>query len=153
MRLDDAVVGFMKSTLEAVGYDIGKDEEGWYWSHFETESQQPFAKFEDALSEAWDTASEFVRDVLGGSDSEEMWAARWRTMSVAQQAKLILMCFEDGDDDRAVVANGLFKVIRENETLRQTIGILGSAIESGDKNMAHTVWSQAQQSHGIVMQH
>lgn len=153
MRLDDAVVGFMKNTLEAVGYDIGKDDDGWYWSQFETDSPRHFENPEDAVSDAWDTASEFVRDVLGGSDPEEIWAARWRTMTVAQQAKLILMCFEDGDDDRTVVANGLFKIIRENEALRQTIEILGSAIESGDNNMASTIWTQAQQSHGISMQH
>lgn len=152
MKLDDSVVGFMKTTLEAVGYDIYKDETGWRWAHLEDEeSQQSFSKPEDAISESWDTASEFVRDVLGGSDSPELWAARWRTMSVAQQAKLILMCFEDGEDDRDVVASGLFKMIRENEALRQTIGILGSAIESGDKAMASTIWAQAQQSHGIAM--
>lgn len=153
MKLDDSVVGFMKDTLVVVGYDIDKDKTEWRWSHFEAKSQRSFTKFEDAVNEAWDAASEFVCDVIGGSDSPEWWSARWRAMSVAQQAKLILMCFEDGDDDRSIVANGLFKAIRENEALRQTIEIIGNAIEAGDKNMASSILIQAQQTHGITMRH
>lgn len=146
MKLDGDVVDFMKRTLEAVGYDIYKGNDGWRWAQFEDdEGVQSFDKPEDAILDAWETASDLVRDVLGGS--RELWSARWETMSVAQQAKLILMCCEDGEDDRDVVAGGLFRVIRENEALRQTIDVLGRAIESGDNVSASMAWREIQGLH------
>ena len=153
MRHGSEVIGFMKDTLEAVGYDIENDGTGWVWSNGDAVSEQSFSMKEDAVIDAWSEASSFVHDILGGADSHELWEARWISMSVAQQGKMILLCSDDRDDDRAIVADGLFRTIRENDALRQTIGILGGAIESGDKNMASTIWAQAQQSHGILMQH
>lgn len=146
-------IGFMQNTLEAVGYDIENDESGWGWSNETAESEKSFSSREDAVIGAWDSASDFVCDVLGGGDALDWWEARWSAMSVAQQAKMILMCFEDSDEDRPIVADGLFHAIRENDALRQTIGILGGVIESGDKKAAATILAQARQSHGISIQH
>lgn len=153
MQTGNDTIDFMRGTLEVVGYDIGQDENGWGWSNGEMESGQAFPTLEGAVREAWDTASDFVRTVLGGTDAHDGWPARWSGMSVAQQAKLIMMCFEEGDDDRAIVADGLFQAIRENDMLKKTIGTIGLALESGDANTASTTWMSAKREHGISVQH
>lgn len=152
MKHGSEVIGFMQNTLEAVGYDIENDGSGWGWSNETAVSELPFSSRESAVIGAWDSASDFVCDVLGGGDALDWWEARWSAMSVPQQAKMILMCFEDSADDRPIIADGLFHAIRENDALRQTIGILGGAIEAGDKNTASTILAQARQSHGISVQ-
>lgn len=153
MQTGNEIVDFKRATLEVVGYDFEIDQTGWGWSNGEMECGQPFHALEGAVSDAWDTASDFVRTVLGGVDTHDSWPSRWSGMSVAQQAKLILMCFEDGDDDRAIVADGLFQAIRENDMLKKTIGTIGLALESGDANTASATWMSAKREHGISVQH
>lgn len=142
------VVQFMRSVLEEAGYEIEEnlDDPGWTWRHGTAECEKALSTMDEVVQEAWASAAAYVNDVLGGHIPDE----RWDAMSVAQQSKMILLCFDDEDDDEdATMANGLFAAIQENDLLRVTLAELGRNIEVGDSATAVATWQRAKHEHNL----
>lgn len=150
MRHDTEAIEFMKNILEEVGYDIDEDPEqpGWSWSIETATCQTPLETMGEAVSDAWASAADYVRDMLGGHVPSEKWLDQWAAMSVSQQAKLILLCFDD-EDDGAALSDGLLQTMRENELLKTTLLTLGGAIESGDNTTTQSTWQHAKATHQL----
>ncbi len=141
------VVVFMRNVLEEAGYEIEESLEhpGWTWGNGAAECEKALPTMDAAVQDAWASAASFVNDVLGGHIAGQ----RWDSLSVGQQAKLILLCFDEdeGDDDEAILANGLFAAIRENGILKATLAALGREIEGGDPTTAAATWRRAKHEH------
>ncbi len=150
MRPDTAAIQFMRSVLEEVGYDIeeGPVQSGWSWNIETAVCQTPLPTMADAVFDAWASAADYVRDMLGGHTPAETWATQWESMSVGQQAKLILLSFDD-EEDGAALSDGLFQAIRENDLLKTTLRTLGGAIEGGDNTTTRDTWQQAKTTHQL----
>lgn len=150
MRHDTEAIEFMKNILEEVGYDIDEDPEqpGWSWSIETAACQTPLETMGEAVSDAWASAADYVRDMLGGHTPADRWRGQWEAMSVGQQAKLILLSFDD-DEEGTALSDGLFQAIRENDLLKTTLRTLGGAIETGDTTTTQNTWRQAKVAHQL----
>ncbi|OZA30923.1 MAG: hypothetical protein B7X93_01445 [Hydrogenophilales bacterium 17-61-9] len=142
------VVVFMKNIIEEAGYEIAEDpDSGWTWRLGGSECEKTMPTMDEAVLDAWVSAASYVNDVLGGNILNN----RWESLNIGQQAKLILLCFEDDadEDDDAILTNGLFSVIQENDLLKNTLAALGRHIEVGDSTTAVATWQQVKQEHHI----
>lgn len=143
------VVVFMKEVLEEAGYEITEDPDnpGWSWGLGTAKCEKTVPSMDEAVLDAWASAASYVNDVLGGNILNN----RWESLNIGQQAKLILLCFEDDadEDDDAILTNGLFSVIQENDLLKNTLAALGRHIEVGDSTTAVATWQQVKQEHHL----
>ncbi len=142
------VVVFMKNIIEEAGYEIAEDpDSGWTWRLGGSECEKTMPTMDEAVLDAWVSAASYVNDVLGGNILNN----RWESLNIGQQAKLILLCFEDDadEDDDAILTNGLFSVIQENDLLKNTLTALGREIDGGDVATAAATWRRAKHEYNL----
>lgn len=150
MRHDAETIQFMRNVLEEVEYEIEENpaQTGWSWVIGTAECQAKPLTLQDAVQDAWASAADYVRDILGGHISHDEWLDQWEAMSVGQQARLILLCF-DCENEGAAISDGLLQTMRENDLLKTTLLTLGGAIEVGDNTVTRTAWRQAKATHQL----
>jgi hypothetical protein len=145
MRIDNVVADFKKSVLEFVGYEFEENEENrWSLNLFDSRLAGPFDQLVDCVERGWEEARVFVMDIFGVKATDGAWVYRWNVLSVSQQAKLIMMCFDakEENSDRDVVAGLVFKIATENDFLKGNITSLGVAIESDNLAAAHGLFAE-----------
>lgn len=141
----------MRDVLEEAGYVIEENstQSGWSWGIGTAVCQSKPQSLDDVVRDAWSSAADYVRDILGGQIPYEKWVEQWAAMNVGQQARLIILCFDDKDDEGVAVSDGLLQAIYENDTLKTTLRTLGDAIENGDITTTQNTWHQAKMTHQL----
>lgn len=143
MRHEPEAIHFMKNILEEVDYEIAENptQSGWSWSVGAATCQATLPTMDEVVIDAWASAADYVRDMLGRHIPQEKWLAQWDAMSLGQQGRLVLLSFED--EEGAMLGDGLFQAIHENDLLKRTLSTLGDSIENGDTTTTQITWQQA----------